>query len=396
MLLQVGALSLLLLLLCACAGSRIERKKVQAVEPLDYAIEIYRRTSTQLDPEDGYPLTTDADEHWRTTSPRGWTSGFYPGVLWHLYQYSQDPELLAQARRWTAGLEGQKRETGHHDVGFQIMSSFGNGYRLTGEEQYKEVILTAALSLATRYNERVGATRSWSWNPSRPAWKFPVIVDNMMNLELFFWAAKNGGDRSLYDMAVQHALTTRRCHVREDGSTYHLVDFDPETGDMIRGMTWQGYADESAWARGQAWAIYGFTMTYRETRDESFLATAQQVANYYIAHLPADHVPYWDFHAPYIPNEERDASAGAIAASALLELSTHVSSASDSERYCRTAENLLAELASPRYLTRGTGGDALLAHSVGSRPGNHEVDRPLIYADYYFVEALLRYQGLNP
>ena len=194
-------------------------------------------------------------------------------------------------------------------------------------------------------------------------------------------------------MAIQHALTTRQYHVRPDGSTYHVVDFDPESGAFVRGLTWQGYADESAWARGQAWGIYGFTMAYRETTDQRFLDTAQALAAFFLDHLPEDVVPYWDFHAPNVPDEERDASSGAIAASGLLELSTLVSP-EDGARYRERAVALLIELGSDRYLTRGLSNSALLLHSVGSRPGGMEVDVPIIYGDYYYVEALLRLRGL--
>jgi hypothetical protein len=359
---------------------------------LSYAVDVYRRTALALDPADGYPRCTNDAGRWETTPARGWTSGFYPGVLWYLYQYSGDPELQALAEKWTVGLEGQKRDTGTHDVGFQIMCSFGNGYRLTGPAAYKDIILQAARSLATRFNPAVGATRSWSWNRTPPIWQFPVIIDNMMNLELLFWAAKHGGADELGHMAVRHAETTQRCHVRADGSTYHVVDFDPGSGAVVRGLTWQGYADESAWARGQAWAIYGFTMSYRESGEAAFLSTAQRLADYFVDRLPQDRVPYWDFCAPRVPDEERDASAGAIAAAGLLELSRHAPE--HAARYWSAAEEILTSLSAPPYLTAGTGSDGLLDHSVGSRPSDSEVDTSIIYGDYYYVEALLRWRAL--
>lgn len=360
---------------------------------LDYAVEQYRTSAHRLDPANGYPRITGHDGEWETLSPGSWTSGFYPGVLWYLYDYTGEPEMLALAKKWTAGLEVQSLDTGTHDVGFQIMCSFGNGYRLTGDEQYKSVILQAARSLATRYDPKVGATKSWDFvRPSAP-WQYPVIIDNMMNLELLFWASKNGGEGQLYDMAVQHALTTRQHHVRPDGSTYHVADFDPGSGAFVRGMTWQGYADESTWARGQAWGLYGFTMAYRETLDERFLDTAQSLAKFFLDHLPEDHVPYWDFRAPDLPDEERDASAGAIAASGLLELSGFVS-LEDGARYRKRAEAILNELGSVRYVTKGSSSSAILFHSVGSRPRGSEVDVPIIYGDYYYVEALLRLRDL--
>lgn len=396
MILRLLVLAVMVALLSGCATGRAGRDRDAVEETLDYAQGQYRRSAVALDPEDGYPRAIQPDGRWKTVPPSDWTSGFYPGVLWHLHEYGGDDRALDSARRWTAGLEGQKLDTSTHDVGFQIMCSFGNGYRLTGDEHYKQVILRAAQSLATRYSADVGAIQSWSWNPKPPQWRFPVIIDNMMNLELLFWASKHGGEQAWYDMAVQHALTTRQHHVREDGSTYHVVDFDPETGERVRGLTWQGHSDESAWARGQAWGLYGFTVAYRETGDDRFLVTAKQLADFYIDNLPDDDpVPFWDFHAPNIPDEERDASAAAIAASGLLELSTHVSTQGERTRYRGAAERLIDKLASSAYLTTGQDSDAVLAHSVGSRPHGQEVDVSIIYADYYFVEALLRQRALD-
>jgi hypothetical protein len=235
-----------------------------------------------------------------------------------MYEGTGDTHWREWAEAWTAGLADEKNDTSTHDVGFKIFSSFGHGYRLTGNAAYREVILQAARTLATRFNPTVGCIRSWDRN------RFPVIIDNMMNLELLFWASKNGGDSAWYDMAVSHALQTMKNHVREDGSTYHLVDYDPDTGAIINKFTVQGYDKESTWARGQAWGMYGFTMAYRETGDVRFLNTAQLIADYFIDNLPEDRVPYWDFEAPNIPHEEKDSSAAAIAASGLLELSTLV------------------------------------------------------------------------
>jgi len=364
-------------------------------ETLDYAVQQYLRTANALDPEAGLPRTTDADGKWVVTSPADWTSGFYPGVLWYLYEYSANEELKLQAERWTAMLEQQKNDTSHHDVGFQIFCLYGNGYRLTGNRAYKDVIIQAANSLATRYNPVVGAIKSWSWNPDPPQWTYPVIVDNMMNLELLFWASKNGGDHSLGELAVQHANTTLEHHVRDDGSTYHLVDFNPKSFEFESARTWQGYSMSSTWSRGQAWGLYGFTMAYRETSDEKFLKTAMRMADFIVENLPRDGVPYWDFRALDIPDAKRDASAAAITASALLELHEYVDAEPLRAQYLETAIQILHTLCSERYLTRGLNSDALLLHCVGSHPENREMDVPLIYADYYFVEALIRYRNLS-
>ncbi|OLD58487.1 MAG: hypothetical protein AUI33_17580 [Ignavibacteria bacterium 13_1_40CM_2_61_4] len=251
------------------------------------------------------------------------------------------------------------------------------------------MVIQGARSLATRYSPIVGCTRSWNNR------HFPVIIDNMMNLEILFWAARHGGDPAWYDMAVSHALKTRQNHVRADGSTYQVVDYDPNTGAVLAKETVQGYSTESTWSRGQALAVYGFTMTYRETGDTRFLDTARQVADYFVDHLPADRVPYWDFEAPNIPNEKKDSSAAAIAASGLLELSTLVPEGASRTRYREAAFQILESLCSPAYLAEGTTSSGILLHGVGNKPSNSEVDVSLIYGDYYFIEALMRHEAIT-
>jgi len=392
---QHGRMFLVIALL-ACAFLFCQQQSTIPVNnTLQYAVEKYLQTARELSPENGIPRTTDENGKWICNSPRDWTSGFYPGVLWYLYEFSGDNSLKTLAESWTAQIEEQKNANDSHDVGFQIFCSFGNGYRLTQNEAYHQVILKAAETLATRFDDKIGATRSWSWQPNPPKWTFPVIIDNMMNLELLYWAGKNGGQPALYDLALRHAMTTAANHIREDNTTFHVADFNPETGEFIRGLTWQGYSDSSCWARGQAWGIYGFTMSFRETRDERCLAAAQRLADYFITHLPADAVPYWDFNAPNIPNEVRDASAAAIAASGLLELSRLVTDQTEKQHYFQTAERILQTLCSPDYLTKGKQSDSLLLHCVGSKPGGSEIDDRLIYAEYYFVEALLRYRSMK-
>jgi unsaturated chondroitin disaccharide hydrolase len=274
-----------------------------------------------------------------------------------------------------------------------VYCSFGTGYRLTQDTAYRAVLLQAARTLSTRFNPTIGALRSWDHH--RDHWAFPVIIDNMMNLELLFAATRLSGDSSFYRIAVRHANTTLRNHFRPDFSSYHVVDYDTVTGRVIRRMTHQGYADESAWARGQGWALYGYTMCYRETRNKAYLAQAEKVAAFILNHpnLPADKVPYWDFNAPGIPTEPRDASAGAIIASALYELSTY---SPQGTLYRRQADEILRSL-SRGYLARPGGSRGfLLLHSTGAKPANSEVDVPLNYADYYFMEALIRQNKLKP
>ena len=335
--------------------------------------------------------TTKPDGSWKTVKADDWTSGFFPGLLWYASEFTGDQEFRKWAESRTASLEGQKNNANDHDIGFRIFCSYGNGYRITGDTVYKSVILTAAKTLASRYNPAVGCIRSWNHG----SWMFPVIIDNMMNLELLFWASKNGGDPSLYDIAVKHALTTMQNHVRPDGGSFHVVDYDKSTGAVLKRQTHQGFKDDSTWARGQAWGIYGFTMVYRETGERSFLHTARKMADYFIGHLPEDHVPYWDFSAASMPNEPRDSSAAAIASSGLLELSTLVPDEASKQKYRKAALALLESLCSPAYLSEGTRMRSILQHATGHKPGNSEIDVGIIYGDYYFVEALLRYKDPN-
>lgn len=334
------------------------------------------------------PRSTLPDGSWKTVPPDDWTSGFFPGCLWQMYELTHDAAYRTAAERWTAALEAQQNNPTTHDLGFMLNDSYGQGNRLHPNDAYKRVLLQTAKTLALRFNPTVGCTRSWD----NKEWQFPVIVDNMMNLELLFWASKHGGDPQLAEMAVTHALKTMRSHVREDGSTYHLVDFDTLTGNVRKKQTVQGFADESVWARGQAWAMYGFTEVYRETKDARFLATAERAAGYFLAHLPADHVPYWDFKDTAIPNAPRDASAAAIASSALFELCTVTKDAHRAKAYAAAAKQILSSLCAPPYLAEGTPSMALLNHAVGHKPAHSEIDVSIIYGDYYFLEAIHRYQ----
>jgi rhamnogalacturonyl hydrolase YesR len=294
--------------------------------------------------------------------------------------------------RRTAPLEKEKLNTGTHDLGFILYNSFGNGYRLTENPIYKDILLTGAESLISRYNDTVGCIRSWSWGN----WKFPVIVDNMMNLEYLFWATKMTGDSTYYKIAVSHSEKTIRNHLRADWSSYHVVDYDPSSGEVVLKQTHQGASDESAWARGQAWGLYGFTVVYRETGNLKYLEVAKNIANYILnsPNLPEDMIPYWDFNAPEIPDAKRDASAAAIISSALLELQKFVDK-DLSRKYLKAAEKIIRTLSSPKYRAKlGENNNFILMHSVGSLPANSEVDVPLSYADYYYIESLMRYREI--
>lgn len=317
--------------------------------------------------------------------PYDWTSGFFAGELWFLYEQTRQQSWLAEARKFTAPLEPAKLYGGTHDLGFMMYCSFGNGYRLTGDTAYRSAIIQAAKTLSTRFNPKAGVIKSWDF-ASESKWKYPVIIDNMMNLELLFEVTKLTGDSSFYHIAVTHANTTMKEHYRPDYSSYHVIDYDPETGAVRQRITAQGFADASSWARGQAWGLYGYTMCYRETKDPAYLRQAENIANFMIGRLPADKVPFWDYDAPGIPNEPRDASAAAITASALYELASFTKNTF----YRKVADATLKELAAHYLSAQKQNGGFILLHSTGHKMKNSEVDVPLIYADYYYMEALMR------
>ena len=345
-------------------------------------------------PADRLPKTYYANTDKLETSDAGWwTSGFYSGTLFYLYEFSHDTALLHEALRRLKLLESQQFNKGTHDLGFMMYCSYGNGLRILGDSNFSSILLTSARSLSTRFNPTVGCIKSWDSKP----WHFPVIIDNMMNLELLFWASRVSGDSSFYHIAVTHANTTMRNHYRPDYSSFHVIDYDTATGGVIAKKTAQGYSDSSAWARGQAWGLYGYTMVYRSTRDPKYLAQAQHIAHFLLTNpnLPADKIPYWDFNAPDIPGALRDASAAAIMASALIEL-THYVRPEEGRQYLDVAEQILVNLSGNTYKpVVGANGGFILRHSVGHLPAHSEVDVPLTYADYYFVEAMLRYRQLS-
>ncbi|WP_375445277.1 glycoside hydrolase family 88 protein [uncultured Fibrella sp.] len=339
-----------------------------------------------------FPQSTNPDGSPRDMNSGWWCSGFFGGSLWYLFEETSSARWKQAAQQWTMAVAKEQYNTGTHDLGFMIYCPFGNGYRLTKNEAYKPIMLTAAKSLATRFDPKVGLIKSWN---KFQTYDYPVIIDNMMNLELLFWAAKNGGDKRLRDIAIIHADNTLKNHYRPDGSSFHVICYNPD-GTVAAKKTAQGYADASAWARGQAWGLYGYTVMYRETKDKKYLVQAQRIADFYLNHpnLPADKIPYWDFNAPQIPNEERDASAAAITASALLELSTYGVPAA--KTYVKAAEQMLQSLSSPTYRAAvGENNHFIIKHCVGHKPAKSEVDVPLVYADYYYLEALLRYEALR-
>ena len=373
----------------------------QSDETMSQVIErgLQRATSQSLlmantlkDKKDALPRTYEKGQL-QTCRYDNWVSGFFPGVLWLLYENNSDEQLRHFAELFTDRVEPAKKLTNTHDLGFMLYCSFGQGYRLTGNKHYLDVINEGTQSLLTRWNPKLGVIRSWDFGKQ---WQYPVIIDNMMNLEMLCFMTHEFSDRRYVKVAETHAKTTMKNHFREDYSTFHVVSYDTITGQPHAKNTAQGYADGSAWARGQAWGLYGYTMMYRETRNPIFLEQARNIGKFLLSHprLPADGVPYWDYDAPDIPNAKRDASAAAIMASALIELS-QLDPGEMAPKWLAMAEKQLRSLSSPAYLAEeGEQGGFILKHGLGHMPEKREIDVPLTYGDYYYIEALMRMKKL--
>jgi hypothetical protein len=375
----------------AFAQSSKKEMKELIRQNMDFAVKQYKVLMQQVPPDVMPRNYNPAKKELVTSNTKWWCSGFYPGTLWMLYDATKDEAIKAEALKRLAILEKEKTYTGNHDLGFMMFCSFGNAYEVTHNPEYKNVIFTAANSLATRYRPSIQSIQSWDSNSK---FRCPVIIDNMMNLELLEWVTKNGGDARFHNIAVAHSNSTLKNHFRPDNSSYHVIDYDLKTGTVFRKLTHQGYSDASAWARGQAWALYGFTVMYRFTKDKTYLDQANKIAAFILHHpnLPADKIPYWDFDLPDVSNEPRDASAAAITASALLELAQYTKG-KEKKEYVNVAETILQSLSSPAYRAApGTNGGFLLMHSTGHKPGGSEIDVGITYADYYFIEALKRYK----
>ena len=321
-----------------------------------------------------------------------WTSGHFPGSLWYLYEATGDEFFKERATVWMEKLEPNKNDFSHHDTGFMMYCSYGNARRILKTDKYDKILVRTAESLSKRFNADLGLLRSWGRIEDND--NFLVIPDNMMNLELLEFAGKlKGGYPFALKVSREHADNTMKHHFREDGGTYHVLNYCQKTGRVKEIKRGQGASCETAWSRGQSWAIYGYTMMYRETGNRTYLDFARKVADYAMNHpnMPADGIPYWDFGAP---GEERDSSAGSIMASGLLELSTFVEG-EKGKVYRAFAVKQLLSLASDEYFSKGDEiGHFLLKHGVGHKPGNSEIDTPLDYGDYYFLEALLRFRAL--
>lgn len=389
-------LGLTILALFSCNNSG--RETMDAHKALDYCTKQVNRTLAELKANGSIDYTMmprnimDSLDTWhlRKATKEEWIAGFWPGVLWYDYEYTQNPAIRTEAEKFTESLGFLSQIPAYdHDLGFLVFCSYGNGYRLTGNPQYKQVILDTADTLATLYNPTVGTILSWPREVEPNNWPHNTIMDNMINLDMLFWAARNGGDKKLFDIAVAHADKTMECQFRPDYTSYHVAVYDTITGDLIKGVTHQGFADNTMWARGQAWAIYGYTLCYRETKYPRYLDFLQKVTDVYLRNLPNDYVPYWDFDDPNIPNAPRDASAAAIVASALLEASAFFEG-ERSDEYWNAAVKMLKSLSSPNYQS-GDSKPSFLLHSTGHLPKGSEIDASIIYADYYYIEALLKY-----
>jgi len=380
------------LILCACTINNTPKQLTTTVNQIEHklreSVEIFStlRTDKLISPR------SVVDSRVKMVSSKDWTSGFFPGELWMMYELTNDKYWKEKALEFTLPLEKEKWNGTTHDMGFKMYCSFGKAWQQTQNPEYRNILIESAKVLGARFKSNVGCIRSWDHNSDK--WDYPVIIDNMMNLELLFWAAKETGNNMFKDIAIRHAEITMKNHFREDNSSYHVVDYNPETGEVKEKTTHQGFSAESAWSRGQAWGLYGFTMVYRETGDIRFLKQAEKIAAYILnqPNLPKNLIPYWDYNAPNIPNEPFDVSAAAITGSALYELSTF---SDKKEEYLNSANKIFNSLLSSEFLADPKKNNGfLLKHSTGSKPNNSEIDVPLIYADYYFIEMILRKSNL--
>jgi unsaturated chondroitin disaccharide hydrolase len=381
-------------------------KEEEAFDTMGFIADQFENTLQTENNPDRIPRTTNADDSLKTVGIYNWTSGFFAGSLWYMYELTKEDKWKTEAIKWTEALDTIQYWSGNHDVGFMMYCSYGNGMKFAGLNQYNDILVQTAESLSKRYNDKTKAIKSWNYRKAwdgKTEWFYPVIIDNMMNLELMFEASLLSGNSKYRDIAVQHAETTMENHYRDDFSSYHVIDYDTISGAVLDKATCQGFTDESSWARGQAWGLYGYVLCYRYTQDKKFLKFAENIADYMLNHknLPEDMIPLWDYNVPdkdfvpewkYVaadyPEIPRDASAAAITASALYELSTY---SDKKEEYRNAADKMLNSLLSPDYLAvHGKNKYFVLNHSVGSIPHNNEIDVPLVYADYYLLEAMYR------
>lgn len=401
------------LMLCLLAGCQPQERQVNADAELDYcALQIDKALTELRTSEGSYDynmeprniLNGETDWNCRKASAEEWCSGFWSGILWMDYGYlkgngkrskAEAEAVRKTAEGYTEALSFLSQQSAYdHDLGFLVINSFLKGYEQTQNENYKQIALACADTLATLFNDKVGTILSWPRHV-KDYGGHNTIMDNMINLELLLWASENGGSQRLKDIAVAHADTTMRYHFREDGSCYHVAVYDTLTGNFLRGQTHQGYSDESMWSRGQSWAIYGYTMVYRYTKEERFLDFAQKVTDIYLKRLKEtsnDWIPLWDMDDPRGTQAPKDASAACVVASALLDLCQYVDE-TKGKAYRDAAIQMLTDLSTDRYQSRDKN-CAFLMHSTGHHPAGSEIDASIIYADYYYIEALTKLKDI--
>jgi unsaturated chondroitin disaccharide hydrolase len=354
-----------------------------------------KKSVNEVDDRAKYPSYATKELKWKLETSKDWTSGFYPGTLWYAYELTKDDNFRKWALEWTAGIEKEKHNANTHDLGFRFNCSFGNGLRLlpgdTATRRYKEILLTAAATADSRFSFIAGQYPS-SWDAKPLPNSIPAVVDVMMNLELLLWASGNGGDPKIKDRCITHSNTSYHDFVREDGGTFHVVRYDKTTGKILNKGQLQGDTDSSTWTRGHAWMVYGFTVMYRYTKNPGYLQKAMKLADYFIDHLPEDRIANWDFQSEL---KFSDASASAIVASALFEMQGYITDKGKKEHYLREAEQILKSLCLPPYFSEGKGTNCLLLHSTQYYRLTENTDVPSIFADYYFMESILRYKRLN-
>ena len=338
---------------------------------------------------------TRTDGSWKTVDRTHWAAGFLAGTMWQMYARTGSPTWSTYAKKWTLPLAPQVTQTG--DLAFKFLTTYLPLYQLTRNDAYRQVLLSAAASKNAQWNNTVGAYRT-TWFTTRsgnPRANFAVLMDMTTDMELLIWAGKQTGNQQYIDRAIAHTQKVVANQVRADGSISQFGMYDSANGEFIMQETYQGYSNSSTWSRGQAWAIDSYAMMARETGRADFLAAARKVADYFISHLPADYVPYWDFAAPDIPNTYRDSSAAAIAASGLIDLSKLMTDATAKARYRTAAENILKSLLGPSYWAQGTIHRGLIQHGAVNVPNDQfGRDNSIIYGDYYLLKAMNQYVAI--
>ena len=387
---MLGVVFVVCAILVSSIGFAKESKILDQIEKsISVAIVQYELMLDELEGEIKYPRSVNAKGETHFVSPDDWTSGFFPGTMWYLYELTGNERFKDNAEHYTEGLEEIQFDSTTHDLGFVMYCSYGNAYRITGKKEYLEILDQTSATLCKRFNENTGCIRSWDFGQ----WQFPVIIDNMMNLELLFAVGKLVNNKNYINVANSHAKTTLLNHFRNDYSSFHVVNYDTINGSIISKETFQGLSDDSKWARGQAWGLYGYTMSFNETSDIEYLKHAEKIAEYIMGQLKEQIIPNWDFCVENKLSEPRDASAAAIMCSAFLDL--HKISGKKKSKYLKYAELILKELTSEKYLAKeGSNNNFILMHSTGHKPHNSEIDVPLNYADYYFIEAIKKYKQL--